>query len=200
MSPAPEDPESLHDSLRLAARAEDRAKAAEALRPAFEERLRDLGYSPLSIAHAFSTLKGPGTVEEALAELRENASLERIVPTALDFEVVATDPELPAGHALTVTGVERGGRGIRVTYEIRPPLPSRRRLPSVEARDDCDNTYRGLGGSIGLAGSLQRTMTLGSFEVPVPPPDAALLRVRMSWSARARSLWDGPAYELRVTL
>ena len=52
--------------LRLAAKASDRARAAEQEWPAFEERLRRLGYSPRGIAHAFSALCGPGTVAEAL--------------------------------------------------------------------------------------------------------------------------------------
>jgi hypothetical protein len=67
MSPVPGE----WDSLRLAAKAADRANAAEKLRPTFEKRLGELGYSSLAIAHAFSTLTGPGTVEEALAELAE---------------------------------------------------------------------------------------------------------------------------------
>jgi len=188
------------DCLRLAAKAADRAKAAEALRPAFEERLRELGYSSLAIAHAFSTLTGPGTVEEALGELKENARLERIVPVPLDFEVVEREPALPVGHALTIAGVERDGRGIRITYEIRPPLSSLADHPRVEARDDCDAQYRGLGGAIGLAGSQDRTTTLGSFTVPLPQPHASLLRVRMSWSEDATELWLGPAHELRITL
>jgi hypothetical protein len=69
MRPAPGE----WDSRRLAATAADRANTAEKLRAVFEKRLRDLGYSSLAIAHAFSTLIGPGTVEEALAELAENA-------------------------------------------------------------------------------------------------------------------------------
>ena len=71
MRPAPGE----WDRLRLAAKAADREKVAEALRPAFEERLRELGYSPLAIAHAFRSLTGPDSVEEALAELEENARL-----------------------------------------------------------------------------------------------------------------------------
>ena len=46
--------------------AADRGKAAKQQWPAFEKRLRELGYSPLAIAHAFSTLSGPGSVAEAL--------------------------------------------------------------------------------------------------------------------------------------
>jgi hypothetical protein len=56
--------------LRLAAKAADRAKAAEVERPIFERRLRELSYSPRSIAHAFSILSGPGTVAEALEVLK----------------------------------------------------------------------------------------------------------------------------------
>ena len=195
-----ETPPGEWDSLHLAAKAADRAKAAEALRPAFEERLRELGYSSLAIAHAFSALTGPDTVEEALAELVENARLERIVPVPLDFEVVEREPALPVGHALTITGVERDGRGVRITYEIRPPISSPPSPPHVEARDDTDQEYAGLGQSIGLAGSQDRMITLGSFTVPVPQQHASLLRVRMSWSKDSRSLWQRRAHELRITL
>jgi len=55
--------------LRLAAKAADRAKAAEREWPAFEARLRQLGYGGPAIAHAFSTLSGPGTVADALEAL-----------------------------------------------------------------------------------------------------------------------------------
>jgi hypothetical protein len=188
------------DSLRLAAKAADRAKAAETLRPTFEKRLMELGYSSLAIAHAFSTLTGPGTVEEALAELAENARLERIAPVPLAFQVVEREPGLPVGHLLTITEVEREPRGIRITYQIRPPLPSPADRPLVEARDDCDQEYRRFGQSIGLAGSRGRTITLGSFVVPLPQPHASLLRVRMSWSHGSTSPWERTAHELRITL
>lgn len=188
------------DSLRLAAKAADRGKAAEPLRPAFEKRLREWGYSPLAIAHAFSALTGPDTVEEALAELKENARLEGIVPVPLDFDVVEREPALPAGHSLTITGVERDGCGIRITYEIRPPLSPGPRPPRVETRDDCDQQSGGLGGSIGLAGSKDCTITLGSFTAPLPQHHASLLRVRMSWSQDFTSLWERPAHELQIRL
>jgi|ERR1039458_3301630 hypothetical protein len=196
MKPAP----GQCDSLRLAAKAADRGKAAEALRPAFEKRLRELGYSSLAVAHAFSALTGPDTVEEALAELKDNARLERIVPVPFDFDVVERDPALPAGHSLTITGVKGDGRGIRISYEIRPPLSPRPRPPRVETRDDCDQQSGGLGGSIGLAGSKDGTITLGSFTVPLPQQHASLLRVRMSWSQDFTSLWESPAHELRIRL
>jgi hypothetical protein len=69
-----------HEDLRLAAKASDRSKAAEQERPRFEMRLKQLGYTPLSIAHAFSILRGPGTVAEALAALEQRpapASVDR---------------------------------------------------------------------------------------------------------------------------
>ena len=188
------------DSLRLAAKAADRAKAAEKLRPAFEHKLRELGYSSLAIAHAFSTLAGPGTVEEALAELAEKARREQIVPVPLDFEVVEQESGLPVEYSLMITGVEREARGIRITYRVRPPLPSRADRPRVEGRDDCDQEYRHFGQSIGLAGSRDRTITLGSFVVPLPQPSASLLRVRISWLESSASLWECPAHELRITL
>jgi hypothetical protein len=55
--------------LRLAAKAADRERTASQLWPAFEARLSQLGYTPRSITHAFSILKGPGTVAEALEAL-----------------------------------------------------------------------------------------------------------------------------------
>ena len=113
------------DSSGLAAKAADRAKAAEKLRPAFEERMRGLGYGSLALAHAFGTLTGPDTVTEAVVEFEVNARLERSVPVTLDFEVAEREPALPVGHALTITGVERHGCAIRITHEIRPPLSSR---------------------------------------------------------------------------
>jgi hypothetical protein len=56
--------------LRLAAKAADRHKAAMQEWPAFEERLKQLGYSPREIAHAFRTLSGPGAVDGALQALK----------------------------------------------------------------------------------------------------------------------------------
>jgi hypothetical protein len=159
-----------------------------------------LGYNSLAIAHAFGALVGPDSVEEALAELEENARLERILPVPLDFEVVERAPALPVGHSLMITGVERDGRGIRITYEIRPPLSSLAQRPRVEARDDWGHEYRHLGEVLGLAGSQDRTTTIGAFELPFPQPRASLLRVRVSWSKDSTSLGQGPAHELRITL
>lgn len=187
------------DCLRLAAKAADREKAGEALRPAFEERLTELGYGALAIAHAFSALTGPDSVEDALAELEENERLERMVPVALAFEIVAHEPALPIGHSLTITGVERDGRGIRITYMIRPPVSRQVGVPRAVARDDLDREYANNGGGfIGLAEPVDRTT--GGFTMPLPQPDARLLRLRMSWSQDFTSLWERPAHELQITL
>jgi hypothetical protein len=196
MSPAPGE----WDCLRWAAKAADRAAAAEALRPVFEQRLSALGYSNLAIAHAFSTLIS-GSVEEALAELEENSRLERIAPVPLDFEVVEREPALPAGHELTIADVSREARGsIRVVYEIRPPLSSLDHFPRVVARDDRDRECRKGGEFWGVAGPRGQTRNLGGLDLSLPPPQASWLRVRMSWSKDPVSLWQRPAHELRITL
>jgi hypothetical protein len=54
MRPAPRE----WDCLRLAAKAADREDAAEAVRPAFERRLTELGYGSRAIARAFRALSG----------------------------------------------------------------------------------------------------------------------------------------------
>jgi hypothetical protein len=194
MKPVPEE----WESLRLAANAADRERAAEQLRPAFEKRLKELGYSPLAISHAFTTLTGPGTVAEALAELAENARLERDRRVVLNFEPVEQEPGLPPGHSLTIDGVERDGWGIRIRYTIRPPLSPPAGTPQSEGRDDRGREYAQLGGFYGLAETPDPVP--GMVTMPFPHPDASSLRVRISWSGDPVSLWDRPALELRVTL
>ena len=66
--------------LRLAAKAADRAQAAQEQWPAFEQRLRDLGYSARSITRAFSILSGPGTVDEALDALERGEPRPDVAP------------------------------------------------------------------------------------------------------------------------
>ena len=80
------------DCLRLAAKAADRGAAANKLWPAFEKRMKELGYRPLAIAHAFSSLTGPSTVAESLAELAGDARFERSTPVPLEFETVEQQP------------------------------------------------------------------------------------------------------------
>lgn len=60
------------ESLRNAARVGDRESTAEQQRPAFEERLRELGYGQQAIRDAFETLSGGGTVAEVLESLRRS--------------------------------------------------------------------------------------------------------------------------------
>ena len=114
----------------LAAKAADREKAAEKLRPAFEKRLRELGYGPRAIADAFSTLTGPGTVTEALADLAQNERLERSRAVPLDFETAEQQAGLPVGHTLTITSVERDDHAIRIRYAIRPSLSTTPTAPT----------------------------------------------------------------------
>ena len=59
--------------LRLLANGHDRLVAAESELPAFEARLRQLGYSNRAIHRAYQVLCGPGTVAEVLAVLKESA-------------------------------------------------------------------------------------------------------------------------------
>lgn len=186
------------DDLRLAAKAADREKTAEKLRPAFERRLKELGYSPLATAHAFSALTGPVTVEAALAELAQNSRRERSRQVPLDFETVERQPGLPAGHSLTITGVERNDYGIRIRYAIHPPLPPYAATPRGEGRDDRHHEYANLGVSSGIAAAGDRTT--GSVTMPLPHPHASLLRVRLSWSPDPTSPWELPAHEVRITL
>jgi hypothetical protein len=61
------------ESLRLLAEAHDRLCAAEKEFPAFEARLRQLGYGTRSIMHAYQLLSGPGTVAEAHDGLVDDA-------------------------------------------------------------------------------------------------------------------------------
>jgi hypothetical protein len=82
--------------LRLAAKAADREDAARQEWPAFEGRLRELGYGPRAIAHAFSSLSGPSTVAEAL-EVLKGTSRPNSRPIALSFEATETSAGSAAG-------------------------------------------------------------------------------------------------------
>ncbi len=163
--------------------------------PAFEERLRALGYSPRAIAHAFSTLSGPGTVDEALEVLRR-MSRPRAPPTALRFEVTETCGGPPAANGVTVTSVERSDLGIRVNYDSVSPLDFGSRGPRGEAQDDLGNVYGRLGSHFGVAQEGWR----GGFTLPLPPRSATALRVRITWDTSRLSMSEGPAHEVRVSL
>jgi hypothetical protein len=197
------------EDLRLAAKAADRGKAARQEWPAFEERLKQLGYSPRAIAHAFSTLSGPGTVAEALEVLR--APMLESHPIALSFEVTETRGGPSSANRVTITSVERVDSVIHVNYEIVPPLDLGSHQPRGEAKDDLGNGYRDLGGHFGLTGGTHgaNTRYRGRLKMPLPPPAATILRIRitweasgirMPWDASRSSVWNRPAHEVRVSL
>jgi hypothetical protein len=200
------------EGLRLAAKAADRGKAARQEWPAFEERLKQLGYRPRAIAHAFSTLSGPGTVAEALEVLR--APMPESHPIALSFEVTETRGGPSSANRLTITSVERDDSVIYVNYEIVPPLDLGSNQPRGEAKDDLGNDYRSLGGHFGITGSIDstgraNTRAHGRLKMPLPPPAATILRIRitweasvirMPWDASPPSIWTRPAHEVRVSL
>lgn len=201
------------ESLRLAARAADREKAAQQQWPAFEKRLRALGYRPLAIANAFSTLSGPGSVVEALEVLR--APMPESHRIALTFEVTeARGGPSPTTRA-TITSVERDCSAIYVNYDIVPPPDLGAPRAQGEARDDLGNDYHYLGGHFGITGSTDsigraQTHGHGGLKMPLPLPNATMLRVRirweasgvirMPWDASPPSIWNTPAHEVRISL
>jgi hypothetical protein len=200
------------EDLRLAAKAADRGKAAQAQWPAFEKRLRDLGYGARVIAHAFRTLSGPGSVAEALEVL--SAPTPQSQPVALSFKVTETRGAPSVTNRVTITAVERDGSEIHVTYVVVPPPDLGSHQPRGEAKDDLGNDYRDLGGYFGITGSIDSTdrastRAQGGIKLPLPPPAATMLRIRIRWEARLirmpweaplSSIWDGPAHEVRVSL
>jgi hypothetical protein len=181
--------------LRLAAKAADREKTAAQQWPAFEERLRDLGYGPRAIAHAFRTLSGPGTVAEALEALN-GASQHTPRPIPLNFEVTESRGDPSAASGVTITSVERHDFGIRVNYDSVAQLAAGSREPTGEAKDDLGNDYHNLGSHFGLA----RDRWRGGLTMPLPPPAATVLRIRITWNTSLSSMGDGHAHEVRVSL
>jgi hypothetical protein len=97
-------------------------------------------------------------------------------PMALSFEVTETCGGPSAANRVTITSVERDDCGIRVNYDIAPPLGGGSHGPRGEARDDLGNDYDNLGGGFGLAGSGWR----GALTMPLPPPAATTLRIRIT--------------------
>jgi hypothetical protein len=203
------------EDLRLAANAADRGKAAQQEWPAFEERLKELGYSPRAIAHAFRTLSGPGGVAEALEVLR--APMHESHPIGLTFEVTETRGSPSNASRVTITSVERDDSVIHVNYEIVPPPDLGSHEARSEAKDDLGNDYGTLGSHFGITADRESNNSthgnrraLGRLTMPLPPPPATTLRiritwnasdvVRMPWDAPARSIWERPAHEVRVSL
>jgi hypothetical protein len=195
--------------LRLAAKASDRAKAAEQERPAFEERLKQLGYAPGAIAHAFSCLSGPGTVADTLEALNDQRRQRESHLIALSFEVTETRGGSSPANSFTITSVERDDCGVCVSYDIVPPLGFGSQNPRGEAKDDLGNDYHDLGGHFGLLAADEESTDItdgadacarGVLRMPLPPPAATTLRIRIMWDASRSSIWEGPAHEVRVSL
>ena len=200
--------------LRLAAKAADRAKAARLEWPAFEKRLRELGYGPREIAHAFSALSGPGSVAEAL-EVLKGMSRAESPPIALRFKVTETRGGPSAANRVTITSVERDDSMIHVNYDVVPPPELGSHRARGEAKDDLGNDYRDLGGHFGITESIDstdraNTRAHGRLKMPLPPPAATMLRIRirfdasgvirMPWDAPLSSIWERPAHEVQVSL
>ena len=213
MGPSKGEFESLRGSRRLAAKAADRDEAAQQEWPAFEKRSRALGYGPLAIANAFSALNCPGRVAEALEVLR--APMPESHPIALTFEVTEARGGPSAANRVTITSVERDCSAIHVNYDIVPPPDLGSPPAQGEAKDDLGNDYHYLGGHFGITGSIDSTGHAnprghGGLKMPLPPPEATMLRIRirweasgvirMPWDAVPPSIWNEPAHEVRVSL
>lgn len=194
--------------LRLAGRAADRQKAACAQWPAFEARLRALGYSPRATAHAFAALSGPGTVAQALRVLER---ADRSSPSvALSFVVHDPPSNYSTGKGLTITFVERDDHQLRVGYDLgMMPLgvdyAFTAHRPRCEAKDDLGNVYRNLGGQFfGLAANNDprhaSAGACGGLTLPLPDPPACELRIRITCNTTLPSLWEKPAREAVVSL
>ena len=201
------------EDLRLAAKAADRGTAAQQEWPAFEKRLDQLGYSPRAIVHAFRTLSGPGQCGEALEVLR--APIPESHPVALSFEVTETRGGPSPASGARITSVERDDTVIHINYEIVPPLALGSVRANAEAMDDLGNGYGALGGHFGLSRSADAihgadACTCGRLTMRLPPPQATILRIRITWEAPdtirtpweapVPSIWQRPAHELRVSL
>jgi hypothetical protein len=185
--------------LHVAAKAADRGEAARQEWPAFENRMTKLRHGSRAIACAFRTLRGPGTVAEALTLLM-GASRPSSSHTALSFQVVETT-DAAATRDVTITSVERDASGIRVSYELASELGvgSPRR-----AGDDLGNECQDLGGHFGfLAGEESSHATVrarGGFNMPMPLPAAAVRCVRITRDVSLVSVRERPAYEIRISL
>jgi len=190
--------------LRLAAKAAERAKAARLEWPAFEKRLRELGYGPREIAHAFGTLSGPGSVAEALEVLR--TPIPESHPIALSFKVTETGGGPSRTNRVTITSVERDDSVIHVNYDVVPPPELGARRARGEAKDDLGNDYCDLGGHFGITDSIDstdraNTRAHGRLKMPLPPPAATMLRIRIRFDASGviRMPWDAPLIHLGET-
>jgi hypothetical protein len=136
-------------------------------------------------------------------------------PIALTFDVTETRRDPSAAHRATITSVERDGSVIHVNYDVVPPPDLGSHVAHGEARDDLGNDYRDLGGHFGISGGTDstgraNTRAHGRLKLPLPPPAATTLRIRirwepssvirMPWDASPPSIWSAPVHEVCVTL
>ena len=127
------------------------------------------------------------------------------IPVALSFEVTETRRGPAAANRVRITAVERDNSAIHVNYDVVPPPDLGSHRARGEAKDDLGNDYCDLGGSFGITGSIDSTdranaRAHGRLKMPLPPPAATKLRLRISWAASLSSIWEGPASEVRVSL
>jgi hypothetical protein len=118
-------------------------------------------------------------------------------PIPLTFEVTEDDGGPPGEHAVTITSVNRDQHGIRVRYEIVPPLAASGVGPWGKAQDDLGNRYDDRGGAHGL--DRERNVTDGVLTLVSPVRNAGRLLVRIAWDD-LDDIWTSPAYELRIDL
>ena len=138
-------------------------------------------------------------------------------PIALSFEITETRGGPSEKSRVTITSVERDDSVIHVNYEIVPPPDLSSREARAEAKDDFGNGYRAFGSHFGITADRGRDdrdhvgnrRAVGGVTLPLPPRPATMVRirirwdgsqVRMPWDAPARSIWERPAHEVRVSL
>lgn len=116
---------------------------------------------------------------------------------SLPFAVTEDVGGPPGEYAVTVKSVVRDQHGIRVNYEVAPPLMDAVISPWAEAKDDLGNRYDDRGGAYGLDG--ERNVTAGVMTLMLPSPDASRLVVRIAWDD-LDDIWASRAYELHIDL
>jgi hypothetical protein len=118
-------------------------------------------------------------------------------PVSLRFDVIETAGAPDDSHAMSITSVVLDKHGVRVSYEVVPPLTDAVFGPTGVAEDDLGNRYQDCGGAFGNPPT--GSSTNGVLTLPLPPSKATRLAVRLSWQD-TESLWETPAHEVRITL
>ena len=114
---------------------------------------------------------------------------------ALTFEVTEFRGGRSAADRVTITSVERDSSAIYVNYEIVPPPDLGSLRAQCEAKDDLGNDYHYLGGHFGITRTSTAlatpTRAATAAKLPLPPPEATMLRIRIRWEAGViRMPWD----------